>query len=499
MTSPLTSRSKATKIRLLLWGLFGGLFLLNLLYKIHLVTSYAPDHGGFERNVIWGIQQLAAGNSLYSNPEATPFAIVQYMPLYYQLVALVVKSLGVDPKDAHAVYVCARGINLIFCLLSTGILLGMARRIFKIDGLIAFGVSTLAFLWMEPFAISGRPDSMKACLFQLTVFALLSFPKIRKRYAFPLALILGCGALLVKQDGLVFCGILPLALMLQRDWKVFFTWSLLYLFALSVLLLICTLAAPAFLSNVLGGLENGISISWFIGSFGNYFGFHSLLFGLGILLAWEFSKGTSWHLHVLSAAMVCAFVPQLFASLKYGSAPNYFLEALLVSLLMLAIWLDKSSFSSLFQNRNSGYLLATGATLLLFYIPSIQWITAIFLNQEARLKGQYDNQKEVAVFARSQLPENKWVLIDLNRQWEDNLSTLLFDKVVAPQRDVILQVALANGKIKMEPFKKAMSDGTVQFVVTELESSPGFLGTNASLFKPLKAIGNYQVWEKSIP
>lgn len=498
MASTSNNASKAPKIRLLSWSLFGGLFVLNFLYKIHLVTSYAPDHGGFERNVIWGIQTLAGGNSLYSSPESAPFAIVQYMPLYYRLVAWIVSAFQVDPTNAHGVYICARGINLLFCLLSTGVLLAMAKRIFKVDWLIAFGVSTLAFLWMEPFAISGRPDSMKACLFQLAVFTLLSFPKMRKRYAFPLALVLSCSAFLAKQDGLVFCGILPLALLFQGDRKGFFAWSLLYLAALSAFLLICiSWIGPAFLPNVLGGLENGISISWFIGSFGNYFGFHSMLFGLGLVLAWEFCKSKSWHLNVLSAAMICAFVPQVFASLKYGSAPNYFLEALLISLLMLGIWLDKLPSITVFQNLNSRYAFVLISTLLTFYIPSIQWVTAIFLNQEAQLKSQYENQKDVAVFVRSLLPAKNWVLVDLNRQWEDHLTTLLFDKVVAPQRDVILQVALANGKIRMEPFKKAMADGTVSHVITEVGGFPGFLGTDASLFKPMKVIGAYQVWEKA--
>ena len=497
MTASQTTRT-SSQLLLLLWLLLGSLFLLNLVYKIYLVNTYAPELGGFERNVIWGIQQIMSGKPLYTNIQSAPFAIIQYMPLYYHLVAFITSVFQINPANAHAVYTCARGLNLLFCLLSSGLLLGMARRVFKIDWLIAFGVSVLAFLWMGPGIISGRPDSLKALLFMLTILALVSFPKMRKRYAYLFAVLSGCAAFFCKQDGLVFCGILPLALLFQGNRRDFFIWSLLSgLLVISLVLLLIGLNGPPFLANVLGGLENGISISWFVGSFGAYFGFYALLFALGIVLTWEFSKSKSWSLNVLSSAMCCAFIPQLFFSLKYGSAPNYFLEATLISLLMLAIWIDKSPFSGIFQHKQSHYLLAICTAVLLFYIPAIQWITAIFLNQEPQLKAQYENQKEVAEFVHSQLKsENEWVLVDIKRQWEDHLSTLLYDRIAAPQRDVIMQVATAKGKIDLQPLKNAIKEGTVRYAVTELGTSPDFLNIDPAIFKPLKVIGNYQVWKR---
>jgi hypothetical protein len=119
---------------------FGVLFLwigLQLGLKRILVFSYAPDLGGFERNVIWGIQQIMLGKPLYTNPDAAPFALIQYMPAYYYLVAIIGKILSIDPLNAHSVYSLARCLNALLSLGSVFLLYRMATRNFLISRTIA--------------------------------------------------------------------------------------------------------------------------------------------------------------------------------------------------------------------------------------------------------------------------------------------------------------------------------------------------------------------------
>lgn len=437
--------------KLTFWCLLGGLFLLNLLYKGSLVASFAPDLGGFERNVILGIQQILLGKGLYSNPEASPFFIIQYMPLYYYLVAGLAFLFRIDPLDAHSVYFLARAFNLVLLSGSSFLLYRMATLHFLVRKSIVGPVALVAFFWMEKFTISGRPDTLKVFLFQLLVFALLHFPERRKRWIFPLAVLIGSLCFASKQDGLVFLGILPLSLLFQSKWKEMALWGVISAIGVGLMVgLFHAILGSFFLTNVAGGLQNGLSISWFVSAFGNYFGFMALLFGLGFVLSLEFACEQNHKLRVVSAAFFCSFFPQLFFSLKFGSGPNYFLECTFLSLLILSIWLQTNPLKDRFVYPQAPVFLAVVAVGLLFFIPAINWTTSVFLNQESRLQAEYESQKKIAQFIRSSNPgKTQKVLVLIGRQWEDHLTSLLPDLCVAPQRDVIAQIATGKGRLTM--------------------------------------------------
>lgn len=493
-----TSFFSPSLLEKVLWLFLCGLFVINVVYKCQLATSHQPDLAGFERNVIWGIQKVMNGEPLYTNPEGPPFAIVQYMPLFYYLIAGMGNLLNINPADSHHVYALARMFNFILCVCSALLLFFIARRIFRITPLVAFAVTVCGFLWMAPFSIAGRTDTLKTLLFQLLLTFLLLFPSLRKRYSFTVATCFAVLAFLTKQDGLAFCGLLPLTLLFMKDWRGFTIWS-------AVTAALCTTVLLALNQvfgydvwlNVMGGLQNGISLSWLIGSFGSFFGLHALLFGLAIILSIEFFQSQSWHLKVLSAAWIIAFFPAFLFSFKYGSAPNYFMEAILVALLMFATWAKAINFNDFFVQKNSLMWLSFVVIGFLFYIPSIQWITATFLNREPEIKALYANQVEVSKFVRNELENSdSWVSIDLARPWQDHFTTLLYDRVAGPQRDVILQVQEADGKIDFTALHSALKSGSIRYFITDSGYRPRFPGSDSLAFSSLKTIGQYQVWRR---
>jgi len=467
---------------------------LNFALKWTQVASYAPEWGGFERNVIWGIQQIMQGKPLYSNPEAIPFAIVQYMPLYYYTVANLGNLFSVDPLDAHQVYTLARSVSFCCCIFSSILLILMALR-FRVGKEIAIAVGLIAFFWMDKFAIAARPDSFKALVFQLIIFVLIQFPEKRKRFIFPLAVLLSLAGFMSKQDGLVFSGILPLALLYGGSWKETIFWGgLTAVFHGLILFLIQANTHSAFFQNVAGGLQNGISISWFINAFGGYFAFMAILFGLALVLAFEFAFEQNWKLRVLSAALVCSFFPSLFFSFKYGSGANYFLEATLISLLLFGIWLQSLDFKKVFVFPQSDRLFGLLVFSLLFYVAAMQWVAGVFLNSEKDLKAYYLNQKEVADYLKTIKNGKAKVLVNFKKQWEESLTGMLPNHVVCPQRDVAIQVFNAKGKISFEALKSEISGGKVEFVVTETGQLPSFLNVNFNRFLLTKKIGQFDVW-----
>lgn len=484
--------------RFLFWGMLVVLVVLNLFYKWSLATTYAPDLGGFERNVILGIQHIMLGKGLYSNPESSPFFIIQYMPLYYHLVAGLGLLLHIDPLEGHSVYQLTRTFNLVLVLGSCWLLFQSARQHFKIPVPIALPISLLALLWMEKFTISGRPDSLKVFLFQLLVYVLLSFPEKRKRFVFPLTCLLGLMAFATKQDGLVFLGILPLSLVFAGRWKETIIWGLVVSIGIGLLLVFCQMVlSPHFLANVAGGLQNGLSISWFVAAFGNYFGLKAVLFGLGLVLSMEFAFEQNHKLRVVAAAFFCSFFPALAFSLKFGSGPNYFLECTLISLLILGIWLKTSPFKNKFVVPQSAWLLALVVFGLLFLVPAIQWSTEVFFNQEDRLKSAYQQSKELAHSLRKRnagkLP---LVLANNDHQWEDNLSTLMPDMLVAGQRDVIVQIVNAKGKTDYRPFQHMVEGGGLSYIITDVGKKPDFLGSSFEKYTRKTEMNGFWIWEK---
>ncbi len=481
-SSPNTSRIFAIAFWCLLLLIFG----VNLAYKLGLANTPAPDQGGFERNVIWGIQQVMAGNPLYQNPESEPFAVIQYMPLYYHLTAFAGRLTGVNPLQAEQVYLLARTCNLVFSLLASGLLAVMAIRIFHIRRAIALGISVVGFCLLDRFAISGRPDMLKGLLFLCLVWVLLWFPEKRKRLVYPLAVFIGFLAFFTKQDGLVFSGILPLVLLFSRRWK-----DLILVLLIQGGLLLSGLAVSQFLwdgqffANVAGGLQNGLSVSWFLSNFHPFFAHYAVLFGLALVLAFEFFREENHKLLVLASAFVLAFFPPLLLVYKYGSAPNYFTEAILISLLMAGIGLQRMQKVSFFMRKESNWLMACVLIGLMFYTHMMNWGLSIFFNREDLVRKNFDNQRDMASALRAKLKPGEKVLVLSGRQWEDHFTTLLFDRVACPQRDVSIQIFNAKGKLNFQPIYQSIESGNTAWLLTEEGRQPAFLNGNFSAFRPL--------------
>ena len=468
--------------------------LLNLGAKFVLISSYLPEFGGFERNVIWGIQQIMLGRSLYFNPEEAPFGIVQYMPLFYYTVAFVGKGLNLNPLDAHSIYFLARALNLLFCTISVFLVFKIAR-VLHVEVWIAVLVAIVGFLWLDKFALAGRCDALKVLLYQTIMYGLLQVPEVRSRWIFPVVGLLGAMAFLTKQDGLVFCAIMPLALFLGRNWKQGMLWGL-FTAGLCVAGVVLVVAIqPFFFTNVAGGLQNGISISWFVGSFGQYFSLMSVPFAVALGMAFEFITEKNWKLHVLASGALLSFFPAIVFAFKYGSAPNYFIEFSLTSLVLFATFLQKQRLGSFFYQKGTAYLVATMAFLLYFYIPCITWISSIYINPESEFELAYEKQCEVAGYIRKVGGKNDFrVLVLNNKQWQDHLTTLMADVAMAPTRDVIVQVHKAQGKINFGMLKQSIENAKGIYIITDVGQKPGFLGFNFGRYHEINQLNGFSIW-----
>jgi hypothetical protein len=310
------------------------------------------------------------------------------------------------------------------------------------------------------------------------------------------ALLLSLLCFLCKQDGLLAFGIFPLAFLLGREWKNLFFYSLSAAGLLGVSLVFFQWqSGGTFLLNVFGALQNGISISWFMSVFTGFFARHALLFGPTLVLSFEFSREKNRKLRLLASAFLLAFIPPLFASLKFGSGPNYFQEAILLSCILLPIGLSASTSMQFFRFKESNYLLAFCLVLLLSGIQALHWATGVFMHQESRLKAAFEKDQLAAAEIRHDFPGKKIVLLT-DRQWEDNLSTLLSDCLLNPNRDVSAQVYTGKKGDALHALKAYVENSEDLILITGKGQNPGFPGLDFSGFRPEGIRGDYQVWKK---
>lgn len=477
--------------------LLAGFSLLSLSGKVIMALSFTPDLGGFERNVIWGIQQIMSGNSLYSNPEKPPFAMIQYMPLYYYAMASLAVCSGISPDDAHGVYQLARMFNLFIGILLPFLVFFLLRKKFSVALVPALCVALLSYLVAGGgFSISGRPDALKAFFFLLQLVMLVQFSEIRLRWLFPLSLLLSLLCFSCKQDGLTAFGILPLAFLLGREWRNLFGFSILAGLTLAIFLPLMQWSFGGnFFANVFGALQNGISFSWFKSVFFGFFAQHSILFALAMVLSFEFSSEKNRAFRLLSAGFIIAFFPPLLAALKFGSGPNYFFEALLVSCLLCGVAMKVKDPFPFFRFRESTMLFFLAMACLWFTVPAMEWTSSIFLNQERQREEAYKSELQNASLLKKAFPERRFMLLT-GRQWEDHLSTLLQDRIINPNRDVSEQVFTGRGGNALHSLRAFIRQDSGIALITETEVHPAFPGMDFSGFRKDRVIGKYQVWVK---
>jgi hypothetical protein len=133
--------------------------------------------------------------------------------------------------------------------------------------------------------------------------------------------------------------------------------------------------------------------------------------------------------------------------------------------------------------------------LFFFAVPAMEWASGVFLNQEQNLKRIYLSEKETAARLKAEFPKHRFLLLT-SRQWEDCQSTLLWDKIINPNRDVSEQVINARNGDALHSLRKYVAENPDVALLVNSGSSPSFPGMDFSTYRPDKSFGVLQVWLK---
>lgn len=444
------------------------LFLVYFIYRIILIFYQHPDAGGVEGNIIYFIQRLLDGLPIYTNPERAPYAIAQYSPLYYYLVAGASKLIGLTSDDILSIYMVSRSISLFLNIIFIFIIYLTANRAFSVSKEKSISVAIAAFIFLEITSFS-RPDSLNHVFFFLTLYVFMNGIKTGKpvKPTIIFTAMLAAVSVYCKQTSFLLPVIIGIWLLYRKMIIELLLFSFFYLVLTMVFILPVYINGElgVFYSNVVQGINNGISLTWFRSVILSdyYFSFGLLFVPTCIIVLYQLKKETNELLRFSYFLMIVLFVLLNIVSLKNGSNPGYFTEWWSLLFILLAyIGPQLTKAVSAIDKR-----IPAGIILFVFIIKAIEieWPLRKMLTSISDSQS-FKKDKEVADYILGKLPSDSRHTVFTNFNTADSyLSNILNKQVVAPQMDIIGLSTYAYKKFDYSDLIKSFKDGRIKWML----------------------------------
>ena len=474
-------------------------FFTYLTYRLVLLGYPHPDAGGVENNVIWFVQRLLDGGHLYTNPEASPYAVAQYGPLYYYLVTGVAKLAGAGPDDVLTLFAVSRSVSVILNMLFAMLCVGAAKNIFAVQTKQALIAGVFAFIFLEITSFS-RPDSLNHVFF-LGSFYLFGISLTRQQenrpasFYLPLSAIVAALALFSKQSSFILPLIMLVWFVRNRNTRQFLIWFASYAATALLLLLVVHLESglKPFFQNTILGINNGVSLFWFwnliIREFYSQFG---ILWVAGLLfLCTTITKRSLPTQRFLSTSIIVSFLFSNLIALKWGSSPGYFTEWTAL------VFIGVAAHGNTVLEAANGLLKRAAAGLVmvicLVKVLLISYSVWDMIKPGAAQAGlaKFHNEKQLAAFVQSKLQNPGNTIFNNMYSPDTYLNNLLFRRSVLPQYEVVIFGTWNNKVFDYTQFKKELADGTIRYIVQPGDKAPAFMDADLSGFRQTDSLFNY--------
>lgn len=313
---------------------------LLLVNRVFLVFSASDDIAGIEQVFIYYINVVINGGAIYRDYTDVPFLNCQYAPFYFEFLGNALKPvLGNTRADQGALYIILRSVNLLINLLSCVLLAIFAWQMSDRRKYDLWLVGLLTFFCFSNYHFAVRPDSLKSFFLMVTLVAFFYaiFGKKGKPFVLGVFVVSALLAICTKQDAAFIIGALIVTGLFfdsPRRWaKVGAAVSL------GVMLLGVFLSlhyGDAFLKNILLLLQFKFSKGYFthviLGKYGHGLVFISFSLFLHLIISRKFRSRVA---SMLAMILLIAFPFTIVSSAKWGAAPNYFLDLLMISILLI--------------------------------------------------------------------------------------------------------------------------------------------------------------------
>jgi len=474
--------------------------LIILTTRIRLIRSYTTNIHGVELNTIYGIQQILSGHHLYSDPEAFPFSIIQYTPIYYYICAFLASLISVDHSDVHQLLVIGRIVNLLFNIGTSGLIFYILKKVLKLKWLWASSASILVFALQFYWNYAVRPDSM------FNFFGLLCFlffivsqnsktSRASQDYLIA-ACFLAVMSVFIKQSGIQFSLIILSYLLLSRQYKHFFIFLIcLSAFSITSLFISNLILGKFFFKNVILGVDNGIRLLWFYYWILNtkYFYLLVLLLLFNASFFIQSLKDSNSNLNLLSYLSICTFAFALIIATKWGSTIHYFIDFLCISIISIFYYI---SYALKLENiptlRNLKIWSLVGGSVLLFLLTiDYYYIYIKYRTSEASYQLSYTIQQKIGSILKNELKPDEYILTD----YAMVTGHFLINHYLFPQRDIVECCSYKRNTYNYSRLYDIIKKGQIKFIITTSPDKPTrYLGALLGTYKLYKQIDNYSIY-----
>ncbi|MCQ2607432.1 MAG: glycosyltransferase family 39 protein [Bacteroidales bacterium] len=393
------------------------LFCLNYVI-IRFIFIFSSDYSTIngESPNIWNLLQMLEGRSLYVNPEQLPYEVFMYAPIPQLVYYFFASLLGIT--QFQSLYVMCRGISFLWNLIAFYFIYRLLRtEYYSLKKDVALWIALMSVFLMTMLNWNTRVDSCSVTLMVVSIVCVVYYIRKQSIKYIIYSAIAASFAFYSKQDGVQLFVIVPFALLIIKEKKA----VIYYLLVCFVMLLLLTglfyvIWKEAFLLNVFGGLNNGISFSQMFYVFNRYFQFYTIFPYVVILICFKLIvklEEESSDLLFVAFVALSAFVFATGISLKAGSGISYYMFFTCVGTILIGMFLSKCALKESIVKIS--YLLF----LYVFFSGYVYHYITPFLTFS---KTEIECKQKIYESFSSKIDENSLVYVD------DAVLRLMFSK-----------------------------------------------------------------------
>ncbi|OMP31168.1 hypothetical protein [Mangrovimonas sp. DI 80] len=450
------------------------------------------DIRGVESNVIYSIQTILDQNDyLYQNPNQLPYALTQYMPLYYVLNDLVLTVLQVDTSEVLKIRWVSRSISLGLLLWSVLILYTIGLRYFKLPKSRIWELLALFVIISYPWFSLTRPDALVSFLYLLSLLLFIKFQSSQKMVY--IAFIGGVGLLSIasKQSGFCFLLIIGVFFIVNKNWKALQFLTLGFLVTGILFWLTIEIAGYHFkyiFDNTIGGIKEFSLRKAIVSTYKDFILYYLLLI-LGLVIIFDLHSKKKLKLQestislsfFLKLLIVLGIGISALLALKKGSGINYFNDAIFALLVWLGYRLSKAKK---YYTRNGINVL------ILIYVVGIQISLLHFCfygEKVARgIGGKYlmiNNEREgINQFVRNTVGNEYFFSQDRE------LALEFYKNCILPQFEI------ETNKLRLYNLQEDLKMGKIKYLILYSKIEKSIFGEYSNLFYLNENIGSYKIY-----
>jgi len=462
--------------------IFTFFFLLRLL----IIGSKSTDLAGIEQNVIYSIQTFLYTGKLYFSPSDAPFSITQYTPLYYYLCTFTAKLTGCSANEIHALYLIARGWNLMFNIISACFIFTFSHSILSLSRNRSYLLFLLSFTILVTHNFAARPDSLHDMMGIASIYFFSKFHKNKLKddsslLLLLLSIILSAVAVFAKQSGIQFIIILTVYSILTRDWKTLAKTIISATIIYSLFIAFFRYIHPAFFQNVIGGVINGIDIKNFCS--------YILLNKVFILSVWPIVICTLFilvktncifsgpnNIRLLGTAVLGTLLFATATALKMGSTVQYYNVFINLSLMFIIAYFSTEDLIDKSFSHSQTTLVLNAFLFFIIALYGAQNIKTIYrFDHNPVLEAQRIAARKAADYILNRGSENSGRYVfanlatDFNIPSRQSINNILYKNCLVPQMDILEYSTGPSKVVGYINLHEMLINGEIEYII---ESRP---------------------------